>query len=338
MSNYSNEWSQLEEIIVGRANGAIIPRADYSVRNFMFAQLNLSEINKYVGKYDSKIVNEANEDLENLSEKLIEFGIKVYRPDIFDHFKEIRTSDWITTGWANYCPRDILLVLGDSIVEVPSPMRSRMFEAHSYHKILYQAFDNGAKWFSAPRPRITDDCFQFKDLSIPTLTDREILFDAPNIVRLGKDLIYQVSNSGNLMGYKWLCSMFPEYNIHLETKAYSGAHMDSTIIPLREGLVLLNGQRIKPERYPKVFDDWEKIFFTDIVDMQSGENGISSSAIGLNLLSVNEELVILDENQKPLMKELKKYGIECIPMKMRHARTLGGGFHCVTLDLKRKIL
>ena len=28
----------------------------------------------------------------------------------------------------------------------------------------------------------------------------EILFDAPNIIRLNKDLIYQVSNSGNVKG------------------------------------------------------------------------------------------------------------------------------------------
>lgn len=332
----NNEWSQLEEVIVGRASGAIIPRADVSVRNFMYASLELDEIEKFVGKYDKQIIDEANEDLEALSDKLRELGIKVYRPDNFHHHKEIRTADWVTTGWANYCPRDVLLVLDDNIVEVPSPMRSRMFEVHSYHKILYNAFYDGAKWFSAPRPRITEDCFQFDDLSIPTLTNEEILFDAPNVVRLGKDLIFQISNSGNLMGYRWLCSMFPDYKIHLEMKAYSGAHIDSTIIPLREGLVLLNGHRVSADRYPKVFQKWEKIFFTDIVDTQTEDNGIASNAIALNLLSINENLVIVDENQKPLMKELKKHGIESIPMKMRHARTLGGGFHCVTLDLKRK--
>ena len=64
-------------------------------------------------------------------------------------------------------------------------------------------------------------------------------------------------------------------------------------------------------------------------------SGISSDAIGVNLLSVNEKLVIVDENQTELIKTLLRYGIESIPMPMRHQRTLGGGFHCVTLDLKR---
>jgi len=45
---------------------------------------------------------------------------------------------------------------------------------------------------------------------------------------------------------------------------------------------------------------------------------------------------MVDEKQKPLINTLKQYKIESIPLAMRHARTLGGGFHCVTLDLKRK--
>ena len=55
----------------------------------------------------------------------------------------------------------------------------------------------------------------------------------------------------------------------------------------------------------------------------------------MNLLSVTDDLVIIDENQTELIKTLLRYGIESIPMSMRHQRTLGGGFHCVTLDLKR---
>jgi N-dimethylarginine dimethylaminohydrolase len=53
-------------------------------------------------------------------------------------------------------------------------------------------------------------------------------------------------------------------------------------------------------------------------------------------MSVNEKLVICDENQEPLRKELGKWGIESIALPMRQARTLSGGFHCVTLDTKRK--
>ncbi len=53
-------------------------------------------------------------------------------------------------------------------------------------------------------------------------------------------------------------------------------------------------------------------------------------------MGFKKELVIWDENQHELRKVLDKHGIESIGLPMRQARTLSGGFHCVTLDTKRK--
>ena len=332
----TNDYDPLQEIIVGRADFAHVPPADPSMKNFMYADLTYNEIKKHVGLYDRRVLEEANEDLDILSEVLEDCGVVVHRPERQLSHLRIQTPRWGTTGWHNYCPRDIFLVLGNNIVEVPSVMRSRIFETWSYNKILREAFDDGAAWFSAPKQLIEDSSFDFSDLSKPTLMNNEILFDAPNVIRIDNDLIFQISNSGNEKGAEWLQRMFPEYNVHIERDAYSGAHFDSTIIPLRKGLVLLNGLRCNQNNYPKFFKDWEKIFFSDIVSTDSKNSGISSDSIGLNLLSVNNDLVIVDENQKPLINTLEQYKIESIPLSMRHARTLGGGFHCVTLDLKRK--
>ena len=333
--NSHNDWDSLEEIIVGRADFAHIPPADPSMKNFMYADLTYNEIKKYVGSYDRRVLEEANEDLDILSEVLEDCGVVVHRPERQLSHLRIQTPRWGTTGWHNYCPRDIFLVLGNNIVEVPSVMRSRIFETWSYNKILRRAFDDGAKWFSAPKQIIEDNSFDFSDLSKPTLMNNEILFDAPNVIRIDNDLIFQISNSGNEKGAEWLQRMFPDYKIHIERDAYSGAHFDSTIIPLRKGLVLLNGLRCNQNNYPKFFKDWEKIFFSDIVSTDSKDSGISSDSIGLNLLSIDSHLVIIDEKQKPLINTLKQYKIESIPLSMRHARTLGGGFHCITLDLRR---
>ena len=330
-----NDWEPLTEVIVGRADFAFIPPSDPSMKNFMYANLTYREISKYVGSYSDRVIDESNQDLEDLSDKLKELGVKVYRPKSIRHNAPIVTPYWKTTGWHNYCPRDIFLVIGTNIVEVPSVMRSRIFETWSYDDILHEAFNDGAKWFSAPKQKYKEESFNFDDLSQPTLMNEEILFDAPNVVRLGMNLLYQVSNSGNEKGAKWLQSMFPEYKVHVERDAYSGAHFDSTVVPLADGLVLFNGHRVSKDNYPKIFEKWDKIFFTDFSDSQSDSSGISSNAIGMNLLSVTEDLVIVDENQTKLMKTLLRYDIESIPMSMRHQRTLGGGFHCVTLDLKR---
>jgi N-dimethylarginine dimethylaminohydrolase len=55
----------------------------------------------------------------------------------------------------------------------------------------------------------------------------------------------------------------------------------------------------------------------------------------MNILPINSELCMVEEHQVLLMKVLKKWGIESIPVKLRHARTLSGGPHCVTLDVVR---
>jgi hypothetical protein len=47
---------------------------------------------------------------------------------------------------------------------------------------------------------------------------------------------------------------------------------------------------------------------------------------------------IIEETEEDLSafaEVMEKQGIDVIPLKMRHAKMLGGGFHCVTLDIRR---
>jgi len=338
-----NDWDPLEEIFVGVADHARIPTVDASTHSFGFADCTYEEIKDLEGPSPQWVIEEANEDLDRLSDELRKLGVTVRRPEAIDHSKSFKSPDWETTGWYTYCPRDLLLPLDNLIIDCPGAMRARQYETLAYRDFLYEVVDQGGEWLSAPRPRLLDSSYQLDDLSIPTLTNEEIVFDAPNIVRLGKDLIYQVSNSGNLWGYKWLRNLLEPrgYRIHLAEKFYSYSHFDSTVIPLRPGLVLFNGDRCTPDWYPPIFKDWDKIFVPgdQVVDIGSNlEGNVSpcSKYIGLNMLSVNEELVIIDENQEYVRRELDKWGIQSIGLPMRQARTLSGGFHCVTLDTKRK--
>ena len=55
----------------------------------------------------------------------------------------------------------------------------------------------------------------------------------------------------------------------------------------------------------------------------------------MNLLSYDQETVIVDERQTNLIKVLEKYNFKIVPIKMRHIYTQGGGIHCATLDTVR---
>ena len=98
------------------------------------------------------------------------------------------------------------------------------------------------------------------------LSEDEILFEAANTVRMGRDLLYLVSRSGNYLGAQWLQSVLgDEYRVHTTAEIYRSSHIDSTALCLRPGLVLLSSDRVNPSNCPKILDNWERIYFEDIV-------------------------------------------------------------------------
>ena len=126
-------------------------------------------------------------------------GITVKRPETWPHEAKFSTIHWEAQGYYNYCPRDILLVIGDQIIETPNVIRSRAQETFSYRRLLIDYMKSGAKWYSAPKPMLLDSLFDC-DLKKPTPRNDEPAFDAANVLRLGRDLIYLVSATGNELG------------------------------------------------------------------------------------------------------------------------------------------
>ena len=160
--------------------------------------------------------------------------------------------------------------------------------------------------------------------------------DAANICRLGDTWLFLESASGNRAAYEWLRDKFPNITIEL-CNFYSGVHIDSTIAPLREGLVLLNASRVNESNCPRAFRDWQRIYITEdqIVAQDFYQYPYASKWIAMNMLVLDPETVILDAAQSQLITILKQHGIDSIPLTLSHSRTLGGGFHCVTLDTWR---
>lgn len=56
-------------------------------------------------------------------------------------------------------PRDILLVVGNEIIEAPMAWRARFFEYRAYRRIIKEYFNCGAKWTTAPKPTMADELY-----------------------------------------------------------------------------------------------------------------------------------------------------------------------------------
>ena len=177
---------------------------------------------------------------------------------------------------------------------------------------------------------------------------------------MGKDLLYLVSSSGNQLGAKWLQSVLgDEYRVHTTEDIYRSSHIDSTVMCLKPGLVLLNSARVNEKNCPKIFDKWDKLYFEEVAPTSEEELKIqkelrdpigkkieslgfktnlfdmSSPWVGMNLLSFDKETVIVDRRQTNLIKLLEKHKFNVIQIRMRHIYTQGGGIHCATLDTVR---
>jgi len=336
--NCYNDWDNLKEIIVGTADFASIPIPNISVLKCQFPEYEEDYVKQYSGFYPQQVIEEQNEDLQTLVDCLESLGVKVYRPDTKWAKEDTKSPNWFGKNWHYYSPRDLHLIVGDTIIEAPSPIWNRQFESWGYRHIFMDLWKRGYKWLKAPTPILENHNYKEDTNGVPSLNNFEILFEAANCVRVNKDIIYQISNTGNWLGGEWLQSILPEFKIHAYDSIYSYSHLDSTIIPLKEGLVMYNASRVNEDNEPDLFKSWEKIWIENCYSQTNNFNlpWGASEWIGLNMLSVSPNLAIVDKKQVEIHKKLNKVGIDTIPLELRHDRLLAGGFHCVTLDLVRE--
>jgi scyllo-inosamine-4-phosphate amidinotransferase 1 len=297
-----NEWDPLLEIVVGSATGARWP-----IEDPVFGQQMLtsswphSRITR--DHIPDWVIDQANEDLESLCDILRQAGVRVHRPHETDF-----TS---TGGMYNYCPRDRVIIADDVAVDV-----NMMYPCRDQEIDYLASALSGAELIRMPR-------------------DPDMVLDAANVSRLGDDWLFLISGSGTRAAWRWLCDTFPQKRIHL-CDFYAGVHIDSTIAPLREGTVLLNAGRVNEDNLPAVLRSWDKIWIDRCEPREFYHYPYASDWIGLNVLSIDPHTVIVDSIQTSLIHTLESHGFTVVPTPMRQSRTLGGGLHCVTLDIRRQ--
>jgi len=140
------------------------------------------------------------------------------------------------------------------------------------------------------------------------------------------------------MGLQWLQNILGEkYRVHPLENVYNGIHIDTTFVFLRPGLVMVNPERINDDNLPAFLKGWDRIEAPQMVEKIDNDGPtLASYWIGMNFLMVNPNLAVVEESQIHLIKQLEKHKIDVIALPLRHSRKLGGGFHCVTSDIRRK--
>lgn len=204
--NSHNEWDPLEEIIVGRVEGAVVPPLTIEVKattNEKFWPF----YSEYGGKpFPHEYLSRAEKEVAEFCNILQHEGVIVRRPDIQDFGMVCKTPDFSSSGMYCCMPRDIILTIGNELIESPMAWRSRFFEYRSYRSLMKEYFQRGAKWTTAPKPFMSDKLYDL-DYPIKSVEDRHKLaeqgkfvtteyepcFDAADFMRCGYDIFVQRS-------------------------------------------------------------------------------------------------------------------------------------------------
>ncbi|GAB1339856.1 hypothetical protein ACE1SV_64460 [Streptomyces sp. E-15] len=209
-----------------------------------------------------------------------------------------------------------------------------------------------------PRPTLTDSSFDLSyardtattlgglteaiDDPQPSPYDAglETMLHGAQVLRLGRDLVVNAAQENHTRGAEWLQRhLGHQYRVHRVWRMADN-HIDSMVLALKPGVFLARHGSIRnlmPEplrswRYivpPEpdagafpVYDDYEDLVLT-------------SPYIDLNVLSVDEHTVLVNEDCTGPAKTLETEGFDVVPVRHRHRRLFGGGFHCFTLDTHR---
>ena len=357
--NSWNEWDPLKHVIVGVATGTMVQAPEPATqRNWPQYGFPYPTF----GPLPQEMADKANEQLDSFAAMLEKRGIRVDRPAVLDFSQQVSTPDWTQESMFGVMPpRDLLLTVGNEILEATMSQRSRWFEYLAYRPLLERYFkeDPNFLWATAPKPRLTDESYhdpnfwlafdamsdddQYDQHAVHkrwNLTEKEPLFDAADVGRFGKDLFVQRSTVTNAAGIDWLRRHYSNHRVHeVNFREGSPMHIDATFIPLRPGLALSNRKRVPTnEKMLELFrmNDWEIVPCTPAAHDKKAPLSYCSVWLSMNTLLLDEKTICVEEQEVLQMEQFDKLGFEVIPVPLWDVAAFGGGLHCATADVYRE--
>jgi glycine amidinotransferase len=356
-----DEWSKLEEVIVGVADHY----DQHHVDDVTFKVFHFNNIEPILrqGRVQSRyldipptVVEELQEDIEGFVEALEAFGATVLRPVRLEGTVDIETPFWSSRATPALNVRDQTIVLGETIVETAPHVRARYFENDYLKPIFYEYLRRGSRWIAMPKPVLSRDSLDFSyhgpkvtkvnDLLTDADSRRleglgyEMVFDGAQCIRLGRDVLVNVANENHRLGYEWLVANFGDRLRFHELHRMADSHIDSMIMPLRPGCLLLRSPHYR-DYLPEALRRWDVIYAPEVTDDRFPDYGdrgfnLASRFIDINVLSLDENTVVVNALYPELIDVLTRRGFEVVPVRHRHRRLFSGGFHCFTLDCVRQ--
>lgn len=112
--------------------------------------------------------------------------------------------------------------------------------------------------------------------------------------------------------------------------------LDATFYPLAPGKLLINPERVR--KVPQIFQKsgWDVLVCPEPMMPDSHPMYNCSRWICMNVLMLDEKRVIVSKGEDRLIQAFKEWGFEPIPCSFWNFSPIGGGFHCASVDVRRR--
>jgi len=283
----SNDWDNLREVVVGRADYKPVhlhdepatrkkldvafaksAKDDIRIKDNLIDNVTKSWRQDLLQK-QNKIIHDPDERHTKCLEQVDEFvnilkdnNVDVLRPDVVPGWREPAKTPWWSSNYqyGSPCPRDLFIKFGDLLVETYSGWRCRYFEAESYYNILEQHCERtDSRYVKMPRGILSDKLYPGysagnigEETMGSAFTEHCGIIEAADIRRFNKDVFMQTGGYSNEKGFNWLKRLLKKEGLSLHKMTYdigktSYYHLDAKFSAVDDSTILYSPD---PEHKP----------------------------------------------------------------------------------------
>ena len=300
-----------------------------------------------------RVLDETEEDFQNFETVLKQHGVKVFRPDI-----NADSTSATRIPKPPHQPRDDMVVVGKNLY-VANPLKE-------YNEIFAQIDPN---LINHPKDHLDMGAYPYTYADQhQQYPDQQKTLSSSFIHRLGRDIFWGTHRPG------WRDHPFVQYYKNLwESQGFrvnllaNEGHGDCTWCILKPGVIVT---LFDINNYKELFPGWDILYLEDkywdqlspfrsmkrkvagrwwIQGEENNENLINyvetwlrdwvgyveETVFEINMLSLDDSHVVVNNYNKEVFDFLKKHHIEPIICSQRHRWFWDGGVHCITQDLER---
>jgi glycine amidinotransferase len=310
-----HEWGQLREVVIG-----ISPAEDFVVFHEESQRWLIPPADAFSRQHagrrlidvDPEWASRIERQVDALAECVAREGVTVHRPERLQG--EERTFLAPNGEGAQLFPRDGMIVIGDHVIDASLRLKCRQRERYGLRPIIHAAAQkHGARWSSVP-------------LGSPACVDGPFLEGGDTLLKGYEVYVGMSGCASDLAGADWLQALLGHrYRVIPVALRSNVLHLDCALALIGPGLLIWCPEKLI-DGLPMSLRDWDAITVSREEANRLATNGL--------VLEVGR--MIVDADNRRVIDELRRRGIDVIPLPFDGPISMGGGLRCAHHPLLRE--